>query len=138
MSYYVTNPALLKKILWADFALGSGTAVIGLAAYPVLAPFLGLPVSLVVLVSVVTLLYALVALWLATRRSPTAGWVRLLMYANAFWTLVSIGLVIGYITGATVFGAVFLVLQVVVVGGLALLESRCISRKEEVVATGSP
>lgn len=138
MSYYVTNPALLKKILWADFALGSGTAVIGLAAYPVLAPFLGLPVSLVVLVSVVTLLYALVALWLATRRSPAVGRVRLLMYANVFWTLVSIGLVIGYITGATVFGAVFLVLQVVVVGGLALLESRCISRKEEVVATGNP
>nr|WP_295873525.1 hypothetical protein [uncultured Chitinophaga sp.] len=138
MSYYVTNPALLKKILWADFALGSGTAVIGLAAYPVLAPFLGLPVSLVVLVSAVTLLYALVALWLATRRSPAVGRVRLLMYANVFWTLVSIGLVIGYITGATVFGAVFLVLQVVVVGGLALLESRCISRKEEVVATGNP
>lgn len=128
MSYYISKPALLKKILWADFALGSGTAVIGLAAYKVLASFLGLPVSLVVFVSAVTLLYALVALWLAMRDSPVVGWVRLLIYANAFWTLVSIGLVIGYIGSATIFGAVFLVLQVVVVGGLAVLEKRCINR----------
>ncbi|WP_235021573.1 hypothetical protein [Chitinophaga eiseniae] len=119
---------MLKKILWADFALGSGTAVIGLAAYPVLSPFLGLPVSVVVVVSAVTLLYALVALWLATRNSPAAGLVRLLMYANAFWTLVSIGLLVRCITDATIFGAIFLVLQVVVVGELALLEKRCISR----------
>jgi hypothetical protein len=124
MKYQVENMPLLKNILWADTFLGGGTALIGLIWYGVLAEFLGLPDQVVVIISAVTLVYALVACRLALQTRPAAGWLRILVYANWVWTVISIGLLIYYVHNATFFGAVFLLLQVVVVGMLAWLEGR--------------
>jgi hypothetical protein len=46
------------------------------------------------------------------------------MFANWIWTVISIALLIYYMPYATIFGAIFLVLQVVVVGMLAWLEGK--------------
>jgi hypothetical protein len=124
MKYKIRNIPGLKNILWADFVLGGSTALVGLIWHRPLTSFLGLPSGLIVIIAAVTLAYALLALTLAYRSQPAIPLLRGLIYANWAWTVVSIGLVICYIAEATVFGAVFLLLQVVVVGGLAYLEGR--------------
>jgi hypothetical protein len=113
----------LKKILWADFILGFITAVI-LAIYKPLAIFLGLPADLLLMIAAVTFLYSLLAFYLAMQAIPSGRLVRILVIANWAWTVVSVILLMLFIAEATIFGVVFLVLQVVVVGGLAWLEGR--------------
>lgn len=124
MKYQIRNIPLLKKVLWADSLLGGGTAVAGLLWYPVLADFLGLPVNLVIIIAAVTLAYALLALSLALKSQPFILALRVLIYANWVWAVISVVLLICYFYGATLFGAAFLILQVAVVGMLAYLEGR--------------
>ncbi|MDR6568141.1 hypothetical protein [Chitinophaga ginsengisegetis] len=118
---------LLKKILWADSLLGGSTAVVGLFWFRTLAVFLGLPVNIVAMIAVVTLAYALLAVSLALQRQPSVLQLRALVYANWLWTITSVVLLIFYISGTTLFGTAFLILQVVVAGMLAYLEGRHIT-----------
>lgn len=118
---------LLKKILWADSLLGGSTAVVGLLWFRTSAVFLGLPVNIVAMIAVVTLAYALLAVSLALQRQPSVLQLRALVYANWLWTITSVVLLIFYISGTTLFGTAFLILQVVVAGMLAYLEGRHIT-----------
>ncbi|SKD09091.1 hypothetical protein SAMN05660461_4970 [Chitinophaga ginsengisegetis] len=118
---------LLKKILWADCLLGGSTVVVGLLWFRTLAVFLGLPVNIVAMIAVVTLAYALLAVSLALQRQPSVLQLRALVYANWLWTITSVVLLIFYISGTTLFGTAFLILQVVVAGMLAYLEGRHIT-----------
>lgn len=118
---------LLKKILWADCLLGGSTAVVGLLWFRTLAVFLGLPVNIVAMIAVVTLAYALLAVSLVLQRQPSVLQLRALVYANWLWTITSVVLLIFYISGTTLFGTAFLILQVVVAGMLAYLEGRHIT-----------
>lgn len=114
----------LRKVLWADVFLGGATGIAGLALYGWWSRFLGLPVKLVLVVAAVTGLYALFALSLVIMKPIQGRKVRWLVVTNWVWTVVSVGLLLYYFSGATVFGKAFLVLQIVVVGGLAWLEGR--------------
>lgn len=124
MKYQIRDVPLLKKILWADSLLGGVTGVAGLLLYSLLTDFFGLPANLIVVIAAVTLGYALLALRLALQSTPSILLLRILIYANWVWTIISVALLIFYITDATLFGAAFLILQVVVVGLLAWLEGR--------------
>ncbi|RPE08838.1 hypothetical protein EGT74_17585 [Chitinophaga lutea] len=66
----IRNLPLLKRILWADFVLGGGTAIIGLLLYSLLEGFLGLPVNIIIFIAGITLVYALLALGLALQKPP--------------------------------------------------------------------
>lgn len=129
MKYQIGNIPLLKKILWADCLLGGGTAIIGLLWHRWLAVFLGLPANVIIVIAGVTIAYSLTALSLAVQSRPSAGRLRILIYANWLWMVVSIGLLIYWIRGTTLLGSTFLVLQVLVVGILAYLEGRHIQRR---------
>lgn len=98
--------------------------MLGLAFCDSLAAWLGLPARLLLGISLVTGVYALGALRLATLATVPLSGLRLLVGANWAWTLVSVGLVAVYFDRATVLGQAYLVLQVVVCGGLAWLEGR--------------
>lgn len=124
MNYQLRDVPLLRKILWADFLLGGGTAVPGLLWHRPLARFLGLPAEKFLVIAAVTLAYAVVAILLARQNLPPVRPLRLLIFANWAWAAVSIVLLAVYAGGATVFGVIFLVLQPLVVGGLAYLEGR--------------
>lgn len=123
------NISLLKKILWTDCIAGTGTGMAGLAGYSWFAGFLGLPADLILIIAAITLAYGLVAFRLAWQHIPSVGLLRLLVMANWIWTIISIGLLVVYVGKTTVFGTLFLVLQVVVVGGLAYLEGRHLPRR---------
>lgn len=122
--YSIVNPLRLKKLLQLDALLGGTTAVAGLAFPSALAELLGLSTGFVVGVAGITLLYAAVALGLAVQPVPNLRLTRVLILANWGWTLISVGLLLMHFRGATALGVAFLVLQVVVVGGLAYLEGQ--------------
>lgn len=128
MNYQIRDLPLLKKILWADCLLGGSTALAGLFLYPVLSGFLGLRTNLLILIAAITLGYALLAFRLSLQRLPSVPLLRILVYANWAWTIISTVLLIQHYPGTTSFGAAFLILQVVVVGLLAYLEGRHIYR----------
>lgn len=123
----------LRKILLADAFIGGTTGIAGLALYGWWSRFLGLPERLVLLIAAVTGLYAMLAASLVLMKPVRARAVRWLVIANWTWTVVSIGMLLYYCSGATIFGKAFLVLQVIIVGGLAWLEGRHIGKNADEV-----
>ena len=113
---------VLRKILCWDAILGGSTAIIGLCMPGFMSPVLGLAQQLIFTIALVTLLYAIAATGLASRKQIPAGGVRLLVAANWIWTLISVVLLALHVKEATALGIAFLVLQIIVVGGLAYLE----------------
>jgi hypothetical protein len=129
MHYTIKNPSTLRKLLWADTILGGGTAIIGLLFFNTLSDLLGFTTIFIIVVSVVTLLYAIVAFILANQKSVSIPLLRLLVQANWFWTAVSIVLLFLHYSSAKALGIAFLILQILVVGGLAYLEGKQIVKK---------
>ena len=124
MNVELVNIPLLRKILWLDFILGYGTAMAGLIFFPVLPRFLGLPGSLILVIATITFAYSILAFILARKKIPPVGLVQLLGYGNSIWAIFSLILLYKYYSIATLFGVIFLILQVLVVAGLAWLEAR--------------
>jgi hypothetical protein len=132
MRYTINNTARLRKILWLDFLCGITNGLAGLLFVHFFATFLGLPENHLLIICAVTVLYACGALYLATQQKINIPFLLVQVYANWFWTAVSVGLLVYYYAAATVPGIIFLVLQIVVVGGLAWLEmSQLEKRKTE-------
>lgn len=129
MKYQIKDGELLRKILWLDTVLGGTTALAGLLFYDSLTTMLGLTVRFITVVSAVTLLYAVVAVRLATQNPLYVPLLRLLIGANWLWTLVSLVLLLIHYNTATGLGLLFLTLQIAVVGGLAYWEGNQLVRK---------
>ncbi len=122
MSYSIKNELLLKKILWLDTLLGGATAIIGLLYFAALATVLGFTNSSIITVAIINLLYAIFAFILAVEKPTSVKLLRLLIYANWIWTAISVLMIFTHFSRATNLGGLFLLLQPVVVGGLAYLE----------------
>lgn len=122
MKCSVKNILLLRKILWIDALAGGITAIMGLVFFHPLSNLLGLTTTLIVSVSMVTLLYAVVAFILVKQSFISIDLLRVLIYANWLWTFISMILFFIHFDNAKTFGAIFLILQIIVVGGLAYLE----------------
>lgn len=125
----IRDERFLRRVLWVDTTLGGLTALVGLFFPARLTDLLGLPLDLIIVLAVVTLAYAVTALTIAVQASLPILLVRVLGWANWFWTVVSTVLLLRHFAAATVFGVAFLVLQIFVVGGLAYLEGRQIVRQ---------
>ena len=124
MTYRIKNPVVLTKILWADFALGSVSGSIGLLFSDFFVPIFGLSSTVIISISAVTFLYSLFAFRLAKMTTTSIPQVRILIYANWAWTLISLGIIVFHFSTATLLGQFFLILQIIVVGGLAWLEGK--------------
>lgn len=124
MPYTINNNRVLRQILWPDFILGGSTALAGILFSEALTSILGFSQQFILTVSIITGLYALLALRLAMQTVISVRLLRLLILANWIWALISIGLLFFYFSPATILGKIFLVLQVLVVGGLAWLENK--------------
>lgn len=132
MKYTIRNTATLKKILWIDFLFGSTAGVAGIVFADFFAAFLGIPDLHVVIISAVTLLYAIGALILARQEKINITLLLVQIYANGFWTIISVGLLVFHFSNATIPGLIYLVLQVIVVGALAVLEGmQLVKRKAD-------
>ncbi|MGI9544346.1 MAG: hypothetical protein ACR2MX_13885 [Cyclobacteriaceae bacterium] len=124
MSLSIKNVSHLRKILWLDTFLGGITALIGLCFFHPLEQILGLSVTLIISVSAITGCYAIVAFILAKQKTISIPLLRVLIFANWFWAIVSIALVLLFFKQAYLLGKIFLILQVLVVSGLAYIEGK--------------
>jgi hypothetical protein len=131
MNYTINDTSLLRKILWADTVLGGTTAIVGLLFFSQLTSLLGLPVTFILSVSVITLGYSLIAGVLANQINISVSLLRTLIYANWVWTFISIGLLLMHFNNAQLLGKIFLILQIFVVGGLAYLEGKQLVRHSQ-------
>ena len=122
MTYSIKNTLFLKKILLVDALMGSITAIIGLVFFNWLTYFLGLPKNHIIVISSITLIYAIVALALVVQKNISIPLLRLLVNANWVWTIISVILFFIHFNQAEMMGVIFLILQVIVVGALAYLE----------------
>lgn len=122
--YKIKNQPTLKKILWADVILGGGTAIIGLLFITSLTTLLGLPTNLIQIISIVTMAYAIFAFLVVMQKTTSISLLRILIFANWIWTAISIGLLFTHFEKAALLGQFFLLLQILVVGGLAYMEGK--------------
>lgn len=129
MTYRIKSNTALINILWVDFFLGASTGLLGLSFFEFFSPIFGLTAQILIWISAVTFLYSLFALRLAVMKSLSIPLVRILIYANWAWTLVSIGIITFHFNDATLLGKFFLILQIIVVGGLAWLEGNQLEKK---------
>lgn len=124
MHYSIKDIATLKQLLWLDCLLGTVNGIAGLCFYNFFSQFFQVPAELMLGISVVTTLYAVFAFSLALKNKPAVNYVRWLVYANWAWVFISCILIYFHIEQANLLGKVFLVLQILVVGGLAYLEGK--------------
>ena len=130
MKYEIINLPRLRKILWADFALGFSSGVLGMVFTEFFSELFGLSFEVVLYISLVTACYSVVAFGLVTSKRIPILPLRILIYANWAWTLVSCGIIYFNFMDAVPLGQIWLVLQIIVVGGLAYLEGRQLRRKQ--------
>jgi hypothetical protein len=116
----------LKNLLWIDFVLGSVTGITGISFFRFFKKLLQIPDNVIVMISIITLLYSFLALFLALQKFPNLARTKALIFANWAWSLVSVILLVLYFTDASVLGKLFLILQIVVVAGLAWLEEKAL------------
>lgn len=126
--YIIINKHRLRRILWADVLLGSGTGLVGLAFRSFFSQWFGLSEQVIMVISIITLMYSLFALLQVSGTYLSVTQIRILIYANWFWTLVSVALLFVFYHRASQPGVAFLVLQVVVVGALAWLEGKQLAK----------
>lgn len=130
MPYTIYDTTLARKLLWLDFIAGGGTALIGIVFYRQLTDILGFSQQFILTISIITGIYALLALRLALQKLISIRLYRTLSIANWIWAVISIALLVIYYGEATLLGKIFLVLQVLVVGGLAWFEGKLLIEKQ--------
>jgi hypothetical protein len=119
-----TAPPYARKLLWVD-CIGAalvGVAVLALSEW--LSELHGLPRGLLLFTGAVNLLYGSYSFSLARRDRRPLVLLRVLVFANATWACVCVGLLVAFGAGATPFGVVHLGGEALYVGGLAVLEWR--------------
>ena len=120
------SPTLLRLVLRVDaFVSGLNGAAYLLVAGP-LSDLLGLPAGALRAVGVFLLVFA-AAVWSVGDR-PTAPAVRIVVTGNLLWTAGSLVVVAVDLGTPTTVGAVWLVLQAVVVATFALLQAAGLRR----------
>ena len=123
MNESIKNEPWLKKILWLDATLGGVTAVAGFLWSTTLATISGHTTAFVLNVAAINLLYVGLAFIVASREPTSIRLLRILIYANWFWAVISVLMVVAYVGSVSRLGAVFLLVQPLIVGGLAYLEN---------------
>ncbi len=127
--YTIKNKELLNKLLWIDFALGFSTGVVGILFSTFFSRLFGLENQFIIFISIVTALYAVFAFTIVQFRF-SISLIKILILLNWFWALLSCYFLYIHYEIATLLGIIFLILQIVVVGGLAFLEGNQFGKSE--------
>lgn len=114
----------MPRWLWVDCTAGALVGVLVLAFSGALGRLHGLPERVVILLGAANLVYAAYSFSLALDPGRTVRRIEVLVYANAAWAVVCLGLAVGYGAQASAFGFVHLVGEAIFVGGLAAVEWR--------------
>jgi hypothetical protein len=110
----------LQQLLWIDSiaALLSGCVVL------VFTSSLNLPHRILQVMGIISLGYSAYSLSLAQRKIKAIRLLKLLVFANCAWVIVCLSITVLYRNTSTVYGTVYLLLEALFVGTLAILEWR--------------
>jgi len=125
---------LLRFAFRLDAIVSAASGAVLLLLGPVLVDALGMPLALLWSVGLVCLAYA-AALWLAQSRSRiSTGTAWTVIGLNVAWAAASLALVVSSALALTVLGEAFIILQAIVVGGLAALQFAAVRRMAQPAA----
>ncbi|MFG3723032.1 hypothetical protein ACGF8D_35140 [Streptomyces massasporeus] len=122
--------SMLRRFLALDAVVTGGNALAYLAFSGPLGRFLGADAALLLALGAFLALYAAAVGLLAARRRPPALGVRAVVEANLAWAAVSLVALALWLTPSTP-GAVWTVLQALVVAGFAVLQHMSLKARQD-------
>lgn len=122
MLSFLSSPSVLRTTVWFDASTGVLLGAAHLLLTSQLAEWLGLPASLLMGTGVALLVYAALAIRIASARSMPRGLLWLLIVGNLAWALASLVLLLGSAVQPTLLGQGYLLVHVVSVALLAELQ----------------
>ncbi|MFF8014877.1 hypothetical protein [Streptomyces sp. NPDC007929] len=123
--------SMLRRFLALDAVVTGGNALAYLAFSHPLGRFLGVGATLLLALGAFLALYAAGVGLLAARRRPPALGVRTVVEANLAWAAVSLAALALWLTPSTP-GAVWTVLQALVVAGFAVLQHLSLKARQDI------
>ncbi|MFI6804891.1 hypothetical protein ACIBO6_07750 [Streptomyces luteogriseus] len=123
--------SMLRRFLALDAVVTGGNALAYLAFSGPLGRFLGADATLLLALGAFLALYAAGVGLLAARRRPPALGVRAVVEANLAWAAVSLVALALWLTPSTP-GAVWTVLQALVVAGFAVLQHLTLKARQDI------
>ncbi|MFF7896926.1 hypothetical protein ACFZDI_34480 [Streptomyces sp. NPDC007907] len=122
--------SMLRRFLALDAVVTGGNALAYLAFSGPLGRFLGADATLLLALGAFLAVYAAGVGLLAARRQPPAGGVRAVVEANLAWAVVSLVALALWLSPSTP-GAVWTVLQALVVAGFAALQHTALKARQD-------
>jgi hypothetical protein len=113
---------ITSHLLWIDCTAGAIVGLVVLLFTAQLSDLQGLPHTLLLFMGAANVLYASFSFFLATRRKRPMVLIKLLVFANGFWSLVCACLAVAFADTATFFGLGHLIAEAFFVGSLAVQE----------------
>ena len=120
---FLKSPHLLRRALVADAVFSGVSTLVLILAAGLLAGPLGLPEAFLRVIGLIFIPFVVLVTWTA-RREPTprnAAWT--VAGANAIWVVASIAVLLGGWLEPTGLGIAFIIVQAVIVGLLAELQT---------------
>ena len=125
-----------RRLLWVDCTAAAIAGVVVLMLSGWLSDLHALPQRLLLFVGAVNLLYGMYSFSLARQTHRPMYLIKILVFANAFWMVVCVGLATAYWGQASLFGLAHLLGEGIFVGGLAAMEWR--QRHQLALIPGAP
>jgi hypothetical protein len=112
----------ITNLLWIDCTAGTLVGLLVLLFTAQLSHLQALPQALLLFMGATNVLYAGFSFFLATRSKRPMPLIKLLVFANGFWSLVCVCLAVAFSDTATFFGLGHLMAEAIFVGSLAAQE----------------
>lgn len=113
---------ITSNLLWIDCTAGAVVGLVVLLFTAQLSHLQALPLDLLLFMGAANVLYASFSFFLATRSKRPMPLIKLLVFANAFWSLVCVCLAVAFANTATFLGLGHLIAEAIFVGSLAAQE----------------
>lgn len=123
-NYYIKNAETLRFLLRIDYVVGGFSAIAGILFTGFFEKLLGLDYRLILWISIITMMYSIFSFLQAISKQISAKMILILVAGNYFWAIVSLALFFIHFENATPLGIIYLILQFIVVAGLAYFENK--------------
>lgn len=114
----------LNKLIWLDGTAALLSALFVLVFKSFLSGFLNLPLNLLMLMSIISFLYAAYSISLALSEQKPVYRIKILITGNIIWSLLCLIFILLQFKTINVFGIIYLLGESIFVAGLAWFEYR--------------
>lgn len=112
----------LSKLVWIDGTAALLSAIVVLVLKSLLSEFLNIPLNLLVLMCIVSFLYAAYSISLALLKEKPVYRIKILITGNIIWSLLCLIFILLQFKTINVFGIIYLSSESIFVAGLAWFE----------------